>query len=64
PGAEIVKAVVQLKEGVIEDDAVKASIKKYAEENLSKYEIPKIWEFREEIPLSLVGKVMKKALRE
>jgi long-chain acyl-CoA synthetase len=64
PGAEIVKAVVQLKEGVVEDDAVKTSIKKFAEENLSKYEIPKIWEFREEIPLTLVGKVEKKKLRE
>jgi long-chain acyl-CoA synthetase len=64
PGAEIVKAVVQLKEGVSESEEVKESIKKYAEENLSKYEVPKIWEFREELPLTLVGKVQKKALRE
>ena len=64
PGAEIVKAVVQLKEGVSESEEVKESIKKYAEENLSKYEVPKIWEFREELPLPLVGKVQKKALRE
>ena len=64
PGAEIVKAVIQLKEGVIASDEVKESIKKYAEENLSKYEVPKLWEFREELPLTLVGKVLKKALRE
>ena len=64
PGAEIVKAVVQLKEGVSETDEVKASIQKFAEEKLSKYEVPKIWEFREELPLTLVGKVQKKALRE
>ncbi|MFX1589577.1 MAG: acetyl-CoA synthetase, partial [Promethearchaeota archaeon] len=64
PGAEIVKAVIQLKEGVVASDEVKENIKKYAEENLSKYEIPKIWEFREELPLTLVGKVLKKALRE
>ena len=64
PGAEIVKAVVQLKEGVSETEAVKESIRKFAEENLSKYEVPKIWEFREELPLTLVGKVQKKALRE
>jgi long-chain acyl-CoA synthetase len=64
PGAEIVKAVIQLKEGVEESDEVKESIKKYAEENLSKYEVPKIWEFKEELPLTLVGKVLKKALRE
>ncbi|MFW9949220.1 MAG: AMP-binding protein [Candidatus Thorarchaeota archaeon] len=64
PGAEIVKAVVQLKEGVTESDEVKESIRKFAEEKLSKYEVPKIWEFRAEIPLTLVGKVEKKALRE
>ena len=64
PGAEIVKAVVQLKEGISETDEVKESIKKFAEEKLSKYEVPKIWEFREELPLTLVGKVQKKALRE
>ncbi|MFX1321594.1 MAG: AMP-binding protein [Promethearchaeota archaeon] len=64
PGAEIVKAVIQLKEGVSATEDVKNSIKKYAEENLSKYEAPKIWEFREELPLTLVGKVLKKALRE
>ncbi|MFW9827207.1 MAG: AMP-binding protein [Candidatus Thorarchaeota archaeon] len=63
PGAEIVKAVVQLKEGVEETEEVKASIQKYAEENLAKYEVPKIWEFQEELPLTLVGKVLKKALR-
>ncbi|MFX0060316.1 MAG: AMP-binding protein [Candidatus Heimdallarchaeota archaeon] len=64
PGAEIVKAVIQLKEGVEATDAVKESIKKFAEENLSKYEVPKIWDFREELPLTMVGKVLKKALRE
>ncbi|MFX1308894.1 MAG: AMP-binding protein [Promethearchaeota archaeon] len=64
PGAEIVKAVIQLKEGVEATDEVKDNIKKYAEEKLSKYEVPKIWEFREELPLTMVGKVLKKALRE
>jgi long-chain acyl-CoA synthetase len=64
PGAEIVKAVIQLKEGVTATNEVKESIKKYAEENLSKYEVPKIWEFREELPLTTVGKVLKRALRE
>jgi len=64
PGAEIVKAFIQLKEGVDATDDIKDSIRKYAEENLSKYEVPKIWEFREELPLTLVGKVLKKALRD
>lgn len=64
PGSEIVKAVVQLKEGLTLTDDIKESIRQYAVENLSKYEVPKIWEFSEELPLTLVGKVLKKALRE
>ncbi len=36
----------------------------YAEKNLSKYEVPKIWDFREELPLTMVGKILKKSLRE
>jgi len=64
PGAEIVKAILQLKESVEFNDAVKKSIQKYASENLAKYEVPKIWEFSDELPTSMVGKVLKRALRE
>ncbi len=64
PGAEIVKAIIQLKEAIEPDDKTKASIEKYAEENLAKYEIPKIWQFSEELPTTMIGKVLKRALRE
>jgi len=64
PGSEIVKAVVQLKEGVEPTNAVKEELKKYASEHLSKYENPKIWDFQEALPLTTVGKVLKRALRE
>ncbi|MFX0188512.1 MAG: AMP-binding protein [Candidatus Hodarchaeota archaeon] len=64
PGSEIVKAVVQLKAGIEETEAVKEGIKVYAREKLSKYEMPKIWEYRDTLPLTLVGKVLKRALRE
>ncbi len=64
PESEIVKAYVKLKEGVKGTEEVKEDIKKYATENLSKYENPKLWEFREELPLTLVGKVLKRELRE
>ena len=64
PGSEIVKAVIQLKEGIQASDKIEASIKAYAQENLAKYEVPKIWDFREELPLSMVGKVLKKELRK
>ncbi|MBD3197117.1 MAG: AMP-binding protein [Candidatus Lokiarchaeota archaeon] len=64
PGSEIVKAVIQLKEGIEATENVKIDIKQYARENLAKYEIPKIWDFREELPQTMVGKVEKKALRK
>jgi long-chain acyl-CoA synthetase len=64
PGSEIVKAVIQLKEGVSPTDALKEDIKKYASEKLSSYENPKVWEFKAELPVSMVGKVLKKELRE
>ena len=64
PGSEIVKAVVKLKEGVEPTEKVKEDLKKYAAEKLSKYENPRKWEFIEEMPLTAVGKVLKRALRE
>ena len=64
PGSEIVKAIVQLKEGVQPTDSVKDKLKKYSADHLSKYENPRIWEFRENLPLTTVGKVLKRALRE
>ncbi len=64
PGNELVKAYVKLKEGVKPTEEAKENIRRYAAKNLSKYENPKIWEFREELPLTIIGKVQKKALRE
>jgi len=64
PGSEIVKAVVQLKEGIEPTESVKETLKKYASEHLSKYENHRVWDFREELPLTLVGKILKRALRE
>jgi long-chain acyl-CoA synthetase len=64
PGSEIVKAVIKLKEGIQPTDSVKENIKEYASKNLSKYETPKKWEFRDGLPLTMVGKVLKRALRK
>ncbi|NHI91282.1 MAG: AMP-dependent synthetase [Candidatus Lokiarchaeota archaeon] len=63
PGSEIVKAYVQLKEGIKVTSEVEESIKSYAKENLSSYENPKLWEFKEQLPLTAVGKVLKRDLR-
>ncbi len=64
PGSEIVKAFIQLKDGVSPTVQVTESIKAYAEDKLSKYEKPKQWEFKDELPLTTVGKVLKRELRD
>jgi long-chain acyl-CoA synthetase len=64
PGSEIVKAIVQLKQGKEPTEELKANLQKYASEHLSKYEIPRKWEFTKSMPLTAVGKVLKRALRE
>jgi long-chain acyl-CoA synthetase len=63
PGSERVMAVIKLRDGysgkVSEED-----IRSFCREHLSPYEMPKIIEFREEIPLTVTEKVFKKVLRE
>lgn len=63
PGSEIVKLFVKLREGTKPTDKIKDDILNYAKENLAKYKIPKIIEFVPDIPLTVIGKVDKKALR-
>ena len=64
PGSEIVKLYVLLKKGYENSKEVRDSILEFAQENLAKYKIPKIIEILEELPLTSVGKVDKKALRK
>ena len=66
PGSEIVKAFIQLDPNYEYDGneaALKEDITKFAKENCSPYEVPKIIEISEELPLTVVGKVDKKVLR-
>ncbi len=65
PGSEIVKVVIQLASGAKSDspEAVKSDILTYCRENMSPYKVPKIIEFIDQMPLTAVGKVDKKALR-
>ncbi|MDQ7782906.1 MAG: AMP-binding protein [Desulfomonilaceae bacterium] len=65
PGTDIVKLVVQVSRShrARNDEEVKADILSFARENFSPFKVPKIIEFVEEMPLTVVGKVDKKALR-
>ena len=57
---EIVKLFV-----VKKDDSLTADeLKKFCKENLTGYKVPKIYEFREELPKSNVGKILRKNLRD
>ena len=66
PGSEIVKAYIQLDpdnpfDG--DEDALRNDIIAFAKEKCAPYEVPKIIEFMDEIPLTAVGKIDKKVLR-
>jgi long-chain acyl-CoA synthetase len=65
PGSEIVKLVVQPRAEFASRDAeaLRESILEYARDNLAPYKVPKVIEFVENIPLTPVGKVNKKALK-
>jgi long-chain acyl-CoA synthetase len=67
PGSELVKAYIQLDPAFNFDgneEALKEDIIKFAKEKCSAYEVPKQIEFMDEIPLTTVGKVDKKVLRQ
>ncbi|NOX33182.1 MAG: long-chain fatty acid--CoA ligase [Deltaproteobacteria bacterium] len=67
PGSEIVKAYMTIDEGYEfhgGEDVLKAKIIEFAKEKLAVYEVPKEIEFRDELPLTSVGKLDKKELRK
>ncbi len=58
---EIVKAFIQLKPG---ETATEEELMAFCKENMAGYKRPKVIEFREEIPVSNVGKVLRRVLRD
>lgn len=58
---ETVKAYIVPKEGVTLD---KKQLDRYCRKNLAAYKIPRIYEFREELPKTVIGKVLKRDLLE
>lgn len=66
PGSEIVKAYITTPPGNLDERELKnlkEDIMLYAQKKLAPYEIPKIIELMEEMPLTPVGKIDKKVLR-
>lgn len=60
-GGDRVKAYVVLKPG---QTATEDEIVKFCRENLAPYKVPKLVEFREALPKTIVGKVLRRQLRE
>jgi long-chain acyl-CoA synthetase len=67
PGSELVKAYIQLSENYAYDgnaDALKEDIIQYAKGKCAPYEVPKIIDIIDAMPLTAVGKIDKKVLRK
>ena len=54
---QVAKAFIVLKNGITPSDEILDSIKKHCEKNLVKYSCPYEYEFRKDLPKTLVGKV-------
>lgn len=61
---EVSKAYIVLKKGFRESSSLKKELLDLCEKNLAKYSIPKIWEFRNSLPKTVVGKVDFKKLQD
>lgn len=58
---ETVKAYIVLKEGAV---CTEEEIDTFARQHLAAYKIPRIYEFRNELPKTAVGKILRRALVE
>ena len=58
---ELVKAYIQLKPG---ETATEEEIISFCKDNMAGYKRPRVIEFREEVPVSNVGKVLRRVLRD
>ena len=57
---ETVKAFIVFKEG---QEASKEELDAYCRDQLASYKVPRIYEFRNELPKSMVGKILKRELK-
>jgi len=60
---ETVAAFVILKPGFAPSEETRQSILAYCKQNLAGYKVPKILEFRQTLPKSLIGKVLRRELK-
>lgn len=61
---QVPKAYIVLKKGVPKGSETTKELKEYCEKNLSKYMIPKEFEFRDTLPKTIIGKVNYRELEK
>ncbi len=64
PGSEMVATAIVLKPGVEKSETTRASILEFIKGKEAPYKVPKKIEFMDQLPLSAVGKILKRELRE
>lgn len=64
PGSERVGCAIVLHEGVEKTDAKKEEIRAFLKERIAPYKMPRVIEFMDELPVSGVGKVLKRELKK
>ncbi len=60
---EVVKAVIVLRPGYAQSDALAAELQEHVRTRLAAHEYPRIVEFRAELPLTATGKIIRRVLR-
>ncbi len=61
---EFVQAVVQPADGLAGDDSLGEELRSYLREHIAHYKVPRIIDFREELPRLPTGKLYKRLLRD
>ena len=64
PGSERVACAVVLKHGIADGDAEREKIMAYLKERVAPFKVPRTLIFMDELPMSGVGKVLKRELRQ
>ena len=61
---EYVHAVIQPEAGIVGDEALAAELQEFARAEIARYKVPRIIDFRDELPRLPTGKLYKKPLRQ
>jgi len=61
---QVAKAFIVLKDGIKPSKDIEKSIREHCEKNLARYSLPAVYEFRDSLPKTLVGKVAYRKLME